>query len=146
MRVFVLNGPNLDLLGAREPEIYGTRTLADIEEICAKRGGELGLEIDFRQTNDEGELISWLHEARERAQGVVINPAAFTHYSLAVAEAVAACGVPAVEVHLSNIYAREEWRAKSVVSPNVRGVIAGLGAAGYLGALEALVTILTEEA
>lgn len=145
MRIYILNGPNLNLLGTREPEIYGTRTLEDIEEMCRKRAAELQVEIDFRQTDEETELITWLREASEGSQGVVINPAAFTHYSLAVAEAVAACSVPVVEVHLSNIYAREAWRSRSVVSPVARGVIAGLGAEGYVAAVEALVSIASEE-
>lgn len=138
MKIFVLNGPNLDLLGEREPEVYGRTTLADLEKMCLERAEALGAEIDFRQTNDEGELIGWLHEARSDADAIVLNPAAFTHYSLAVREAVAAAGRPVIEVHLSNIYAREEWRARSVISGVARGVIAGFGAGGYLLAIEAL--------
>lgn len=138
MRIFVINGPNLNLLGEREPEIYGTATLSDVEKMCRERAEELGAEIDFRQTNDEGELIGWLQEAKQNADAVVLNPAAFTHYSLAVRDAISATGVPVIEVHISNIYAREEWRAKSVVSPVARGVIAGLGVKGYLLAIEAL--------
>lgn len=142
MKIFVLNGPNLNLLGEREPEIYGTTTLADIEKAVRLRGEELGVDIEFRQTNAEGELIEWLHEARADADGVILNPAAFTHYSLAVREAVTASGLPVIEVHLSNIYGREEWRAKSLVSGVARGVIVGLGAQGYVRALDALFEIL----
>lgn len=106
--------------------------------MCRDRGEELGVEIDFRQTNHDGELVEWLQEARLQADGVVLNPAAFTHYSLAVAEAVAAAQVPVIEVHISNIYSREEWRRQSVISEKAAGVIAGLGVRGYLLALDAL--------
>ena len=142
MRIFVLNGPNLNLLGEREPDVYGTATLADIEKAVRWRGDELAVDIEFRQTNDEGELIGWIHEARDEAQGVILNPAAFTHYSLALREALSAIGEPVIEVHISNIYAREEWRAKSVVSGVVTGVVAGLGPQGYVRALDALYEIL----
>lgn len=144
MRIYVLNGPNLDLLGEREPEIYGTRTLEEVEKLCRERAAELGCDLEFRQTNDEGQLIEWLHEARNEADGIVINPAAFTHYSMTVREAVALCEVPVIEVHISNIYAREEWRAKSVISGVATGVIAGLGTFGYLRAIEALAEIIKE--
>lgn len=137
-KVLILNGPNLNLLGEREPEIYGTSTLAEVEGMCRERAAELGLEVDFRQTDDEGELIGWLQESRGSVSGIVLNPAAYTHYSLAVREAVAAAEAPVVEVHISNIYAREPWRARSLVSGVARGVIAGLGVRGYLLALEAL--------
>jgi 3-dehydroquinate dehydratase-2 len=142
MRFFVLNGPNLNLLGEREPAVYGTATLADIEKAVRLRADELGVDIEFRQTNDEGELIGWVHEARNDAQGVIVNPAAFTHYSLALREALSAIDVPVIEVHISNIYAREEWRAKSVVSGVVTGVVTGLGPQGYVRALDALFEIL----
>lgn len=142
MKIMILNGPSLNLLGTREPEVYGTTTLDEIASMCTERGRALGLDVDFRQTNDEAQLIGWLHEARESAAGIVMNPAAFTHYSLAVRDAVSALGLPAVEVHLSNIYGREEWRAKSVVSGVVTGVIAGFGPTGYLLALEALAQVL----
>lgn len=138
MKIFVLNGPNLNLLGEREPNIYGKATLAEVEKMCRERAETLGLEIDFRQTNDEGELIGWLQEARGEADGIVLNPAAFTHYSLAIRDAVAATELPVIEVHISNIYAREPWRARSVVSGVARGVVAGLGVIGYLLAIEAL--------
>ena len=145
MKIFVLNGPNLNLLGSRQPEVYGTTTLAEVEEMCQKKGADLGVEIDFRQTNSEGTLIDWLHEARENAQGVVLNPAAFTHYSLALREAVSAIELPVVEVHISNIYAREPWRAKSVVSPSAKAVIAGAGVKGYELAIEALFDLIKED-
>lgn len=145
MKIWVLNGPNLDLLGVREPEVYGSTTLAEVEEMCRKKAAELGIEIDFRQTNHEGQLIDWLHEAREDAAGVVLNPAAFTHYSYAVREAVAAIGLPVIELHISNIYGREEWRAHSVISGVAKGVIAGLGVKGYEVALEALFELIKRE-
>lgn len=145
MKLFVLNGPNLNLLGSRQPEIYGTTTLEDLEKMCRDTARSLGIEIDFRQTNDEGELISMLHEARSEAQGVVLNPAAFTHYSLALREAVSAAEVPVIEVHISNIYAREPWRRRSVVSAVARGVIVGLGVRGYILAIEALHSMIGEE-
>lgn len=142
MKIFILNGPNLNKLGKREPAIYGTDTLGEVESMCMKLGARLGLEIDFRQTDDESELVGWLQQARKEASGVIINPAAFTHYSLAVRDALAATELPAVEVHISNIYAREEWRAKSVISGVVRAVIAGCGTQGYILAIEALAKIL----
>lgn len=131
-------------MGEREPDIYGTATLADVEKMCRERGAELGLEVDFRQTNNEGELIDWLQEARGTADGVVLNPASFSHYSVGVRDAVAASDLPVVEVHISNIYAREEFRQRSVVSPVVKGVISGLGIQGYVLALEALARILED--
>jgi len=145
VKVFILNGPNLNMLGEREPAIYGTDTLDDVESMCLKRGADLGLEVDFRQTNDEDELVRWLQQAGKEVSGVIINPAAFTHYSLAVRDALAATKLPAIEVHISNIYAREEWRAKSVVSGVVTAVIAGCGTYGYVLAIEALAKILKGE-
>lgn len=142
MKVFVLNGPNLNLLGEREPEVYGTTTLADIEKMVKSRAEDLKADVEFRQTNHEGVLVDWLQEARRQADGIVLNPAALSHYSLAVRDAVVACGLPVVEVHLSNIFGREPWRAKSVVSGVAAGVIVGLGPLGYVRALEALVAIL----
>ncbi|HVE77165.1 MAG TPA: type II 3-dehydroquinate dehydratase [Actinomycetota bacterium] len=136
-KIFVINGPNLNLLGDREPEVYGTTTLKEIEQLCRDVAREAGAEVDFRQTNDEGTFIDWLHEARQSADAVVLNPAAFTHHSYAVAEAVSALDVPVVEVHLSNIYSREEWRRRSVVSPVATAVVAGLGARGYTVAVAA---------
>jgi 3-dehydroquinate dehydratase II len=141
MKIFVLNGPNLNLLGSRDPEVYGSATLEDVESSCQKLAGDLGFEIDFRQTNHEGEMIDWLHEAKSEGSsvgGIVLNPAALTHYSWALREAVAACELPVIEVHISNIYAREQWRARSVVSAAARAVIAGAGVEGYELAITAL--------
>lgn len=137
-KIFILNGPNLNLLGVRQPEIYGSETLADIEALCADRAAALGLQIDFRQSNIEGELVGWIQEARDRAAGIIINAAAYTHTSIAILDALKAVDVPVIEVHLSNVFAREDFRHHSYVSLAATGVICGLGSAGYLLALEAL--------
>ena len=137
-KIFILNGPNLNLLGVRQPEIYGSETLADIEALCATRAAELGLQIDFRQSNIEGELVGWIQEARDGAAGIIINAAAYTHTSIAILDALKAVDVPVIEVHLSNVFAREDFRHHSYVSLAATGVICGLGSAGYLLALEAL--------
>ena len=136
--VYVLNGPNLNLLGTREPEIYGKTTLADIEKMVADRAVTLGLTIDFRQSNSEGELVTWIQEAREAACGLILNAAAYTHTSIAILDALSALDIPIMEVHLSNIFKREEFRHHSYVSPVAQGVICGLGALGYELALEAI--------
>jgi 3-dehydroquinate dehydratase-2 len=138
----VLNGPNLNLLGSREPEIYGRDTLADIEAACRTRAGESGLDIVFRQTNHEGELIDWLHEARDKAGAVVLNPGGWTHTSVALHDAVKAIGVPVIETHLSNPAARESFRQHSYVAPVAAGVIAGFGAQSYLLAIDAAARIV----
>lgn len=142
MRIFVLNGPNLDLLGTREPDVYGTRTLGDLEALCAERAESLGHDVDFRQTNYEGELVDWLQEARIHAAGVVLNAAALTHYSYAVRDAIVACDLPVIEVHLSNIFAREDFRSRSVISAVCAGVICGMGGRGYQAAIEVLASML----
>ena len=130
--VFVLNGPNLELLGQREPEIYGRATLADVERECRAEAGKHGLELVFRQTNAEHEMIAFLHEARVGAAGIVINPAAFTYHSVPVLDALRMCDCPIVEVHISNIHRREaEWRSKSIMTSSVTGMITGLGTNGY---------------
>jgi 3-dehydroquinate dehydratase II len=139
--VLVLNGPNLGMLGAREPDIYGSATLSDIAAACRDLGAELGFEIDFRQTDDEAELIGWVHEAFERRLPVVINPAAFTHYSYALRDALAMHRAPLVEVHLSNPAARESFRHHSVVSAVADGTIAGFGLHSYELALRAIVSL-----
>lgn len=139
--VLILNGPNLDRLGTREPDIYGATTLSDIAGACQRLGDELGLAVDFRQTNDESELIGWLHEAAERAVPVIMNPAAFTHYSVAVRDAAAMCEAPLIEVHLSNPLAREEFRHTSLISGLARGTISGFGVDSYLLALRALASL-----
>ncbi len=140
--VLMLNGPNLGMLGAREPEVYGSATLADIAGACRDLGAELGLAVDFRQTDDEAELIGWVHEAFERRLPVVINPAAFTHYSYALRDALAMLTTPLIEVHLSNPAARESFRHTSVVSAVATGTIAGLGQQSYELALRAVAKLL----
>jgi len=137
-RVLVLNGPNLNLLGTREPGTYGSQTLADIEALCRKEGEALGFAIDFRQSNHEGELVTWIQEAAGTADAIVINPAAYSHTSVAIHDALRAVGILTVEVHLSNIHTREPFRHHSYVSSVAKGVICGLGAAGYRLALIAL--------
>jgi 3-dehydroquinate dehydratase-2 len=144
--VFILNGPNLNLLGVRDPSIYGSDTLGDIEERCTARAASLGLEIDFRQTNHEGQIVDWIQEARESADGIILNAGALTHTSVAVLDALAAAELPVVEVHLSNIFRRESFRHHSFVSLAANGVICGLGAQGYELALDAMARLIEDEA
>jgi len=139
---YVLNGPNLNLLGKRQPEIYGHETLADVEAACRRTGAELGLTIRFHQSNREYELIDWVHEAREDAAGIVINPAAFTHTSVALLDALKTCDFPIFEVHISNVHQRESFRHHSYVSMVATGVIAGLGTQGYTLALQRLARLI----
>jgi 3-dehydroquinate dehydratase-2 len=141
-KVFVLNGPNLNLLGTREPEIYGKTTLADIEKMTHEAAKKHGFELEFRQSNVEGELVNWLQEAREKAAGAIINPAAYTHTSVALHDAIKAIGIPVIEVHLSNIFAREPWRHHSHITPVARGMICGFGADGYVLAIDALAAVI----
>ena len=137
-KVLVLNGPNLSRLGSREPDIYGTATLTDLEKACAETAAELGLSTDFRQTNDEAELVAWIHEAVEGKIPVILNAAAFTHYSYALHDALAMRTAPVIEVHLSNPAARDEFRHNSVVASVADGTIAGFGIASYQLALRAI--------
>ena len=143
MRILILNGPNLNLLGQREPEIYGRETLRDIELLCEQRAEELGIEIACFQSNSEGALVDALHEHRDW-DGVVLNAAAYTHTSLALADAIAATQLPTIEVHLSNIHAREEIRHTSLIAPVVWGQVSGFGYRGYLAALDLLHSRLAE--
>jgi 3-dehydroquinate dehydratase-2 len=144
--VFILNGPNLNLLGVRDPSVYGHDTLADIEERCLARAAGLDLQIEFRQTNHEGQLVDWIQEARESAEGVILNAGALTHTSVAVFDALSAAGLPVIEVHLSNIFRRESFRHHSYVSLAANGVICGLGAQGYELALDAIAQLIEAEA
>jgi 3-dehydroquinate dehydratase-2 len=143
--VFVLNGPNLNLLGVREPEIYGRETLADVEAECRRAAEAHGLGIRFHQSNREYELIDWIHEAREGAAGIVINPAAFTHTSVAIRDALSACDCPVIEVHLSNVHRREPFRHHSYVSGVASGVIAGFGVQGYPFAVARIARLIGAE-
>ncbi len=142
--IYVLNGPNLNLLGTREPEIYGHTTLADIEKLCAARAKAKNFKIDFRQNNIEGEIVNAIHEARDRAKGIIINAGAYTHTSVALHDALKAVGLPAVEVHLSNVYKREPFRHHSYLSPASLGVICGFGAMSYELAIDGLIHHLTQ--
>ena len=141
MKILFLNGPNLNLLGQREPEVYGRTTLADIEQKVQERASSLGAEVEFRQSNVEGELVSWIQQAKGKFSVIVLNAAAYTHTSIALRDAIAGVGVPTVEVHLSNVHAREEFRQKSYISAVCRGQITGFGAFSYILALEAAVNI-----
>lgn len=140
--VMVVNGPNLNRLGTREPEIYGSATLDDIESACRSLADQLGIDLIFRQSNDEATCVEWLHEAQDTCAGVVINPAAFTHYSYALGDACALLTIPLIEVHLSNPAAREEFRQISVVAAAAKGTIAGFGTASYLLALRAMADLV----
>ena len=144
-KVLILNGPNLNLLGTREPEVYGATTLADIESACRQRAGEAGLEVDFRQSNSEGQLVDWIQESRDRYDAIIINPGAYSHTSVAILDALQAVGLPVFEVHLSNIHRREAFRHHSYVSQAAQGVICGFGAEGYSMALGAAARILTSQ-
>lgn len=140
--VYILNGPNLNMLGTRERDIYGSQTLDDIANLCKSKARALNLEINFRQTNDEGELVSQIQDGRENASAIILNAAAYTHTSVAVHDALAMASVPIIEVHLSNVYKREEFRHKSFVSPVAQGVICGFGAQGYELALDAAAKLI----
>ena len=140
--VFVINGPNLNLLGKRQPHIYGSETLLDVEAACRALAAELGLELRFLQSNHEGQIVDWIHEARELAGGIAINPAAYTHTSVAILDALNAFDGPVIEVHISNVHKREPFRHHSYVSLRADGVIAGLGTEGYGLALRRLASLI----
>ena len=144
--ILVLNGPNLNLLGVREPQTYGRETLADIEEACLERAAEYALAVDFRQSNHEGQLIDWIQEARENADGIILNAGAYTHTSIAIHDALKAAELPVIEVHLSNIHRREPFRHLSYVSGVAEGLICGFGGHGYLLALDAMARLLEARA
>ena len=140
--VLILNGPNLNMLGTRQPEIYGHETLADLEALCVRHAATRNLTADFRQSNHEGELVTWIQQAKGRASGIVINAGAYTHTSVAILDALLTVQIPTIEVHLSNIHQREEFRHHSYVSRAAKGMICGLGTQGYCLALDALATII----
>jgi len=140
--ILILNGPNLNMLGQREPDIYGRDTLDDIEKACRAKAGELGLEVDFRQSNREGELVEWAQVAGQWFKGIIVNAAGYTHTSVALLDALTVSGLPVIEVHLSNIFRREEFRHHSYVSHAATGVICGFGLKGYLMALDAMAQLI----
>jgi 3-dehydroquinate dehydratase-2 len=142
MRILLLNGPNLNTLGTREPEMYGTATLPDIEEAVTARAAAVGADLRAFQANSEGDLIDWLQREAPDADGLIVNAGAYTHTSVALRDAIAACGLPVIEVHLTNVWRREDFRHESLLSPVVAGVIAGLGAHSYLLAVDALARII----
>lgn len=142
--VLILNGPNLNMLGVREPAIYGSRSLADVEALCQERAEALGLVIDFRQSNSEGELVGWIQQARADNDGIIINAGAYSHTSIAILDALTLAELPVIEVHLSNIFRRESFRHHSYVSTVATGVICGLGVNGYSLALDAMASILDQ--
>jgi 3-dehydroquinate dehydratase-2 len=142
MKILFLNGPNLNLLGRREPGIYGTLTLADIEAAVRQRAQGRPIEVEFRQSNHEGELVTWIQEARGKADAVVLNAAAYTHTSVALRDAISASGVPTVEIHLSNVHAREEFRHRSKIAAVCRGQVTGFGLGSYLLGLEAAIIVI----
>ena len=141
VKVLFLNGPNLNLLGTRQPEIYGRVTLADIERMVRERAAASGVEVDFRQTNHEGQLVDWIQAAKGAVNAIVLNAAAYTHTSVALRDAISAVGLPVVEIHLSNIHAREEFRHRSMIAGVCRGQICGFGAISYILGLEAAVSL-----
>ena len=145
VKILIVNGPNLNLLGIREPDIYGRETLANIEQRCVQKAKALGFEITMRQSNHEGELIDWIHEAVTKWSAIIINPAAYTHTSVAIMDALKLVNCPIVEVHISNIFQRETFRHHSYVSPVATGVICGFGSAGYEVALEAISGLLRKK-
>lgn len=144
MKIVVIHGPNLNRLGQREAKFYGTATLAQINDILSQKATELGVELETFQSNSEGAIIDFLQAKAAEADGIIINPGALTHYGLSLRDALADVAVPTIEVHLSNIYAREEWRHKSVIAPVARGQISGLGWRGYVAALDILVATIKE--
>ena len=143
--VYVLNGPNLNMLGLREPSNYGAETLGDVQRRVEARAAQLGLQIDFRQSNIEGELVTWIQQARNAASGIILNAGAYTHTSVALLDALSAAELPAIEVHLTNVFRRESFRHHSYISPIARGVICGFGPKTYELALEAMADILEQQ-
>ena len=142
MKILFLNGPNLNLLGQREPDVYGRATLADIEAKVRERAKKLRVTVEFRQSNQEGDLVAWIQQAKGEFNVIVLNAAAYTHTSVAIRDAVEAVGVPTIEIHLSNVYARESFRHRSMLAPVCEGVIGGFGASSYILGLEAAVNVI----
>ena len=146
MKILVINGPNLNMLGKRERSIYGIKTLDDIHSALREQAKELGIDVAVFQSNSEGEIVDFIQTEASKAEGIIINPGALTHYGLSLRDALADASIPIIEVHLSNIYAREDWRSKSVIAPIAKGQITGLGWRGYLAALQILTSELQEKA
>ncbi|WP_142849796.1 type II 3-dehydroquinate dehydratase [Telmatospirillum sp. J64-1] len=144
-KILILNGPNLNMLGTRQPEIYGSETLADVEASCRSHGETLEVAVDFRQSNHEGVLVDWIQEARLDQDGIIINAGAYTHTSVAILDALLASGLPAIEVHLSNIHQRDPFRHHSYISKAARGMICGFGSHGYILAMDALARLLRDQ-
>ena len=144
-KILILNGPNLNLLGTREPEIYGRDTLSDIEQKCRLHGQAIGCEIDFQQSNSEGEIVDWIQLAQQDSDGIIINPAAYTHTSVAIMDALKQFKKPIVEIHISNIFSREPFRHHSYISPVANGIICGFGAHGYSIALDAISQLVSNK-
>lgn len=144
--VFIINGPNLNLLGTREPHIYGSTTLPEVHRMCEERARQLGLSVDCRQSNHEGEIVTWIHEAIHGASGIIINPAAYTHTSVAILDALQNVKAPIIELHISNPHKREEFRHRSFVTPAATGMICGFGVAGYPLALDAIAMLIKARA
>lgn len=142
MKILIINGPNLNLLGKRQPKVYGSKSLDEINSLLKKRAGELGADLSFFQSNSEGSIIDFIQASSSDAAGIVINPGALTHYGLSLRDALTDANIPVIEVHISNIYSREEWRAKSVIAPVAKGQISGMGWHGYVIALETLIADL----
>jgi len=145
MKILIVNGPNLNLLGKRDTSHYGSKTLADIQMVLLRKAGDLGVELEFFQSNSEGEVVSFLQQKSTSASGIIINPGALTHYGLSLRDALCDSDLPIIEVHLSNIYSREEWRQKSVIAPICKGQIGGFSHKGYICALEIMVSELKGE-
>ena len=144
-RILLINGPNLNMLGRRSPDTYGSKTLPDIESLVYKKAEQLGVRVDCYQSNSEGAIVEFIQVNADQAQGIIVNPGALTHYGYSLRDALADSRLPVIEVHLSNIYAREEWRRHSVIAEIAKGQIAGLGWRGYLAALEFLIDLVSEE-
>ena len=144
-KILIINGPNLNMLGVREPEIYGRISLDEISHICVSHASTLHTELDFRQSNSEAEIIGWLHAARDNVEGIIINPAAFTHTSIAILDAVILTELPIIEVHISNIFKRESFRSTSYISAGATGIISGFGAMGYKMAIDAMLDLIRSE-
>jgi len=141
-KILIINGPNINLIGTRETDIYGKTNISEIENQCKKKGLDINLEVEFRQTNSEGEIINWLHEVNNKFEGLIINPAGYTHTSISILDSLKSITKPKIEIHLSNIYSREEYRKQSITGEGVNGIICGFGVSSYILAIEAIKTLI----